>query len=204
MRHIPIAGAAHGIGMFGAALWLPSYFMRTHHMTATGIGVRLALIMGAAGMIGTLSGGLVADRLAAKTGDARWYTWTCGLAVLCAVPLSIGVYLSPSPTLALLLFIGPAILNHMFLGPVVATMQNLGGVRHRAVAAALYLFLVNLISMGLGPLLVGVLSDSLQSVLGADALRYSLMTLTTLTSTWAAVQMYLASRTLRADLALAK
>jgi predicted MFS family arabinose efflux permease len=203
MRHIAIGGAAHGIGMFAAALWLPSFFIRTHHMSSTDVGLRLALLMGVGGLLGTLGGGLIADRVVAKTGDKRWAAWLCALVLTCVIPFTIIVYTVSSPAMAFVFFAVPAVLNHMILGPIVATMQNLGGVRRRAMAAAFYLLLVNLVAMGLGPLLVGTISDRLHDALGNDALRYSLLWVSTITTAWAAMHLFLAGRTLARDIAAA-
>jgi len=203
IRHVALAGTLHGIGGFAAALWLPSFFMRTHHMSSTAVGVRLALIMGIGGLAGTLAGGLLADRLVTRTGDARWNAWLCGLALACCVPFTFAMYLASAPAVAFAFFAIPTVLTHMILGPIVATMQNLGGVRRRAMAAAFYLFLVNLVSMGLGPLLVGMISDALYPALGDNALRYSLLSVTTVTTAWAALHLLLATRTLRHDIATA-
>jgi predicted MFS family arabinose efflux permease len=204
MRHLSLGGAAHGIGMFAVALWLPSFFIRTHHLTSTEVGLRLALTMGVAGLVGTLGGGLLADRLVSKTGDTRWNTRLCGLVLFGCIPFTLAVYLSSSPNVAFAFFVIPAVLNHMILGPIVATMQNLGGVRRRAMAAAFYLFLVNLVSTGLGPLLVGMISDRLNAALGNDALRYSLLFVSTITTAWAATHMFLSGRTLARDIIAAE
>ena len=203
MRHISLGGAAHGIGMFAAALWLPSYFIRTHHMSSTDVGLRLALLIGIGGLVGTLSGGLLVDLIVAKTRDARWYAWTCGVALLCCIPFTVAVYLSSNPNVAFAFFAVPAVLNHVLLGPVVAIIQNLGGVRRRAMAAAFYLFLVNLVSSGLGPLLVGWISDRLHAALGDDALRYSLLYVSTITTAWAAIHLFLGGRAIARDMATA-
>jgi hypothetical protein len=190
--------------MFAVALWLPSFFIRTHHLTSTEVGLRLALTMGVAGLVGTLGGGLLADRLVSKTGDTRWNTRLCGLVLFGCIPFTLAVYLSSSPNVAFAFFVIPAVLNHMILGPIVATMQNLGGVRRRAMAAAFYLFLVNLVSTGLGPLLVGMISDRLNAALGNDALRYSLLFVSTITTAWAATHMFLSGRTLARDIIAAE
>lgn len=203
MRHLPLAGAAHGIGMFAAAIWLPAYFIRSHHMTSTAVGLRLALIMGIAGMAGTLGGGRLVDRWVGKTGDPRWSPWLCAAFLACTLPFTIAVFTVSNATVALALYIVPSVLNHMILGPVVASMQNLAGVTRRAMAAAFYLFLVNLISSGLGPVLAGWLSDALQPRFGQDALRYSLLLLVPTVTFWASVHFYLAGRTMRADIAAA-
>ncbi len=200
LRHLPLGGAIHAIGMVGASVWMPAYFIRVHGMTSTAIGLRLSVILGLAGLIGTLTGGHIADRVVRRTGDPRWYAWICGLALVGTVPFTLGVYLSSDPGIALLLFIVPTIFNHLVLGPVMASIQNLVGAGRRAMAAAFYLFGVNLIATGLGPLVIGALSDFLKADLGNDGLRYALAGLISGTSLWAAVHFALAARTLRADM----
>jgi len=86
-----------------------------------------------------------------------------------------------------------AFLGHAFLGPVAALLQNLAGPERRAVAAAIYLFLVNLVSMGLGPVAVGYLSDTFAAQLGPDALRYALLAVVTTTTLLAALHFWLSA-----------
>jgi MFS family permease len=201
LRHLPLAGAAHGIGMFGLAVWMPAYMMRTYQLSAGAVGIRLALVMGIAGLVGTVGGGQIVDRVVAKTRDTRWYAYACCIFLLASLPFMISVFcLAPDANTATLLYVIPMVLNHMILGPVVATVQNLAGVARRAMAAAFYLFLVNLVSSTLGPLIIGALSDVLGSHVGGDSLRYSLTILLSMTIPWAALHFYLASRSLPADL----
>jgi predicted MFS family arabinose efflux permease len=200
LRHLPIAGAAHGIGMSAAGVWLPAFFIRTFGMSSTAIGMRLALIFGVAGLAGTLGGGYLADRLAGRRDDAAWYPRLCAIVLCTTLPFTIGMYLAKSATLALALFVVPTVLNHMILGPVLASVQNLAGPSRRAMAAAFYTLLVNLISYGAGPLVIGVLSDFFNARLGSDALRYSLMFLVPSSALLAAIYFALAARNMRADL----
>lgn len=199
MRWLPFAGAAHAVGMVGISVWMPAYLIRVHHMSATDVGIDLALILGVAGFAGALAGGHIADRQIRKTGDARWNLWICAIVTLLAAPFILCVFLMDDTRLALLLFVIPSVLNNMLLGPVFATVQNLGGVRHRAIAAAWYLFVVNLIAMGIGPALIGMLSDLTNARYGADALRYA-MFLVPVASTLAGVLFLVSARTLREDL----
>jgi predicted MFS family arabinose efflux permease len=203
VRHLCAAGALHGIGAFGAAVWLPTYFMRTHGLSSGETGTWLALIAGGAGAVGAWYGGYFSDRLVLRTSDPRWYPRLACLFVLGTLPFLTGVYLTHDSTIALMLFVAPSILQNMFLGAVTATMQNLAGVRRRATIAAFYLFLVNLISMGMGPTLVGMLSDRFSGQFGGDALRFALLGTILISSLWAAAHFWRASRTLREDLALA-
>jgi hypothetical protein len=85
-------------------------------------------------------------------------------------------------------------LGHMFLGPVAALLQSLAGVRRRATAAAFYLFLVNLVSMGVGPTVVGLASDRLATTLGSDALRWALLLVVASASFFASGLFWLAAR----------
>jgi MFS family permease len=200
LRHIPTAGAVHGLGAFGAAVWVPAYFMRAHSMTSFEIGSRLATLMGSAGIAGAVLGGFFCDRLVARTRNPQWYMWVPGAFLLLSVPFLLLAFSTDRPQLALLFYAVPLFCNHIVLGPIVASMQALAGINQRATIAAFYLFMVNLVSMGLGPLVIGAFSDIFQARFGNAALQYSLMTLTAVTCAWAALHLLLASRTIAADL----
>jgi len=86
------------------------------------------------------------------------------------------------------------LLGHMFLGPVTALLQSLAGIRRRAMVAAFYLFLVNLVSMGLGPTAVGLASDAFAATLGNDALRWALFAVVALASALASGLFCVAAR----------
>jgi predicted MFS family arabinose efflux permease len=204
LRHLPLAGAVHGIGAFAAAVWLPSYFVRAFGVGSAEAGVWIALAYGLGGIVGVLCGGALVDRLVSRTGDPRWYAWGSAVVVAATVPCSALVYLARSPLPAAAALVVAMTLWHMFLGPVTAAIQALAGLRRRAVAAALYLFLVNLVSTGLGPFAVGAASDLLGARLGSDSLRYALLAIVTSTSAWAAVHFFWAARSLPADLAAAR
>ena len=70
----------------------------------------------------------------------------------------------------------------------------------RAVASAIILFVINLVGLGLGPQLVGILNDLLQPSFGDEAIRYSLSAMG-LFNLWGALRSVLGARTLRAELA---
>jgi MFS family permease len=200
LRHIPLAGALHGLGAFGAAVWVPAYFMRSHSMSSFEIGKQLAVLMGSVGLAGAVLGGFWCDRLVSRSRNARWYMWIPGTALLLSIPFLLLAFSTSRPGLALLFYAVPVFCNHIVLGPIVASMQALVGVNRRATVAAFYLFMVNLIAMGLGPLVIGVFSDLFHARYGTGALQYSLMTLTAVTCGWASLHLFLASRTITADL----
>lgn len=204
LRHLPLAGAAHGLGAFAAAVWLPSYFVRMFGVGPAEAGVWMAIAYGCGGGIGVLSGGYLADRIVRSRGDARWYAWGSAAAVAASVPCALLLYLTDRPAVAVAALLAAMTFGHMFIGPVTAMMQSLAGIERRATAAAVYLLLVNLVSMGLGPVSVGVVSDALGPRLGADALRFALLFIVTGTWLWAAAHLLRVGKTLRDDLERAR
>ena len=68
----------------------------------------------------------------------------------------------------------------------------------RAMASAILLFVLNLIGLGLGPMLTGYMSDLLEPSYGVDSLRYA-MSITLLVNFWCAFHYWKATRTIKAD-----
>jgi MFS family permease len=104
---------------------------------------------------------------------------------------------------ALLAFVPVNLLNVVFAPPTYMITQGLAQLRMRAMASAIVLFVLNLIGLGLGPVLVGILNDWLEPRYGVEAIRISLMVLLA-AGTWGVVHSLLAARTLEADLARAE
>jgi MFS family permease len=204
LRQVPLAGAVHGIGAWGVAVWAPSYFMRVHGMGSGEVGTWMAAVFGIGGAGGVVLGGRLADYLANRYGDARWYLWLSGAVVLAAVPFGSAVYFMAVPELALVCLLVSAFFGHMFLGPVMAMIQALAGPRRRAQGAAYYLFLANLVSMGLGPLIVGASSDLFQARWGTGGMRYAMLVLFVVTSIASCALFLRATTSLRSDLAAAE
>jgi hypothetical protein len=200
-RHLSIGGSLHAFVAYGVGGWLPPFYMRTHGMESGEVGTWVALLAGVIGSAGIFLGGYIADRLGAR--DRRWYAWVCALSLMISLPFSIPAMLVGSPYVSLACYLVPAFMSPVYNAPNFAMTQGLVPLSMRAAAAAVLLFILNLIGMGLGPTLVGALSDALQPALGASSLRYALL-FTSLVNLWAATHYLFAARTLRADLDLAK
>jgi MFS family permease len=78
------------------------------------------------------------------------------------------------PVAVVFLFFG-GIVSSFWIGPTYAAIQTLTPSHLRSQASALLLLLLNLIGMGLGPLVVGALSDLLAPALGAQSIRYAML-----------------------------
>ena len=202
-RHLVLATTIFTLGAIGSGIWIPSFFVRVHGMANAEVAVWLAFIYGGGGVLGAMLGGYLADRLVARNNDKRWYAWLSAIAAAAILPFSFFVYLWPDPVTALLVHIGTTILMHSWMGPAYGTVQSVAGLPRRAMAAAVNGFAVNLLALGLGPLIVGAASDYFNARFGENSLRYSILAVVVVCYSWAALHFFLASRTLRQDLAAA-
>ena len=139
----------------------------------------------------------LADRFGSR--DTRWFLWIVTVALVLSVPPTVMVFLSADPYAALAWFILPVFLGNVYQATTFSQTQGLVELRMRAVAAAVLLFILNIIGLGLGPQIVGVLSDLLAPQFAEHSLRYSLL-ICGLVNVWAAYHYYVAGKYLRADL----
>ena len=200
-RHMAFGAALNAFAGYSTSSWTASFMIRSHGMTTGELGTWLALILGLGGAIGVLSGGVIAERLARK--DVRWYMWLPTLTGLICIPFMIATYLVAGAYTALIVAIIPGVLFNVYLGNTLAMTHGLVGLRMRALASAILFFILNLIGLGLGPWAVGVLSDLLAPTLGQESLRYAMLYLLPIAMTWSVFHFYMASKTLKEDLAQA-
>ena len=197
LRHLGLAAALQAFLGMGTVIWLPAYLVRSHGMNYGEIGTYLALVAGLLGACGTFLGGYLADRWSKR--DVRWYLWLPGICVLLVFPFAATFFLTENKTLAMALWLIPAFLGGTNLGPVFATTQSLVPEKMRAVSASILLLMINLIGAGLGPLLVGILSDNLEPTYGAQSLRYALLCLSFF-AIWIAFHYWRGATYLKEDL----
>ncbi|HEV2562796.1 MAG TPA: MFS transporter [Rhizomicrobium sp.] len=199
-RYIALGSALAAFSGYGATAFIPAFLVRSHHMSISEIGLVFAALAGVGGWIGTFFAGIIADRMGKR--DSRWNVYVPIAAVFLAVPFAPVFYLAHSTTVALLAAIIPVAMGAVFVGPSVTMTQCLVPLRMRATAAAILLFILNIIGLGLGPQAVGFVSDLLAPTLGVDSLRYALLIgpVAGLISAWC---YWRAAATLTADLARA-
>ena len=125
--------------------------------------------------------------------------WLPACAGLLTTPFLFAFILADTGTMALLCYVPISFLSATWSAPTYATVQGLVSLRMRAMASAVLLFVLNLIGLGLGPQLVGVMNDLLEPRYGLEAIRYSLLVIG-LGKAWGSIHSLLASRSLRAEL----
>ena len=197
-RHLAIAAALHAFYGYGAAAFIAAFFRRSHQMDPGELGTWFGIIAFTAGSAGTFLGGFLADRLASR--DQRWYMWLPATATAIYIPFAFLLYLASDPYVGLILSVPGSILGGMYLGPTFAMTQSLVPAKMRATAAAILIFVINIIGLGLGPQGVGILSDLLAPIFGHESLRYALLITIVSFASWSVLHYTLAARTLRADL----
>ena len=168
---LAFGASASSLCGYGLALWTPSILMRSFHLELVDVGNFLASLIILGGCAGVFAGGWLADRLGRR--DRRWYAWLPAIAWLITAPTFVLGFFAPNLWVAWVLLLVPNALNILWLGPIVTAVQHLVPARMRATASASFLLINNLIGLGVGPWLIGRISDGLKAAYGADALRYA-------------------------------
>jgi MFS family permease len=198
---VVLATSVMSLSGYGVLTWGATFLMRVHGMGMVEVGVWLGLAIGLTGGLGAYLGGRLADGMGRR--DRRWYVWLPAIELAVAVPFVVGFVLLESRIAALLCFIPFHLLASMYLGPMLSTIQNLVVPRMRATASAVNLFVVNLVGLGIGPLLMGFLNDRLADDYGQEAIRWSLL-FVGIVGGGASILFYAAGRNLRQDLDAAR
>ena len=198
-RHLSFACALHAFVTYGMGNFMPLFLGRVHGMPILDVGWYYGLIAGIGGLAGTFFGGWMSDRMANKTGDKTWYVWIPFISTVLAIPFGLVTFLlMPSGYSAAFSYFLPVFCGGWYLAPCIASTHFLVGIRMRAMASAILLFMLNLIGLGLGPMLTGFMSDFFEPSYGSDSLRYA-MSITLLVNFWCAFHYWKASRTIAAD-----
>jgi predicted MFS family arabinose efflux permease len=166
---LAFASSASSLTGYGLALWTPKVIMLSFGLDLVSTGNFLASLLVIGGCAGVFAGGWLADRLGG--GDRGWYAKLPATAWLISVPAwGLGLF-APNLSVAWpLLLVGNGV-NILWLGPVVTAVQHLVPPRMRSTASASFLLINNLIGLGVGPWLMGRLSDAMAAAYGAGALR---------------------------------
>lgn len=169
---LAIAASVTAFLSYGKGVWAVILFIRSHGLSPGETGTLLGVGLGVAGAVGTWLGGVMADRFGKA--DKRHILSTPALGMVVAAPLLFLGYYATNWRVALALLFIPTMLNFTYYGPTYACVQGLVRPEARAMAAAVMLFAQNLIGLGLGPLLFGMMSDAFKPIAGDESVRWVL------------------------------
>lgn len=153
---LSVAGGLMSFASYGLAPFLYLYAVQTFGVGPEA-GYTLGWILAIAGGLGTVAGGMLSDRARKLHPAGRLYVV---IAAATASAILLWVQLNTSSLTvfyALLGFVN--FLQIMWLGPVAATSQDLVLPRMRGAATAVFFLGTNIIGLGLGPYVVGLVSD---------------------------------------------
>jgi MFS family permease len=183
---VSLAGLMMGFAGYGIGIWTPAFLVRTHGMSLQGAGAVMGLLGGTMAAIGTLLSGWLCDSLAKR--DERWRLGIPALGCLLSLPTGLGFYMMPAGEVLMLgdFAIPKAVGLYMLFGvtavwwiaPVFAMLSELTAAHQRATAMAIFTLGLTMVGAGLGPLVVGLVSDALMPAFGNDALRFALAGIT--------------------------
>jgi MFS family permease len=190
-------GAASASMMgYGLFFWAPSFLVRSFHLGLLQASLTYGSLILVGGLTGIWGGGVLADRYGEKR--RAMYALIPAIAFLATLPFYLVGVLSTTLWISFAVLLVPTALGLAWLGPVLAAVQHLVPSNMRATASALFLFINNLIGIGLGSTLIGIVSDSMRVRFGSESLRYAILAGTGFYLIAAGFLLY-ASRHLRSD-----
>jgi predicted MFS family arabinose efflux permease len=167
-----IAASSAAFLSYGKGVWATIFFQRTYGLSPGQVGLWFGIVNGAGGILGTWMSGKIADRYGHT--NRQHVLTAASLGMLLVAPLAILGYSMADWRAALFILFVPTFLGSLYYGPTYSSVQGLTSPQSRAMASAVLLFFQNLIGLGLGPLLFGMLSDAIKPTFGEDSVRYVL------------------------------
>jgi predicted MFS family arabinose efflux permease len=165
LRLLVLGVSCVSLGSFGVNTFLPALLSRIHGLDSGQAGLAFGAISGIASFVGTLAGGYVSEHLARR--DRRWLLGFPALGSIIGAPLFMLGVASGSLSLAIPLMLVGSFSFYTAMGPAVATLHGSLDSFSRATGSALFLMVMHLIGQGLGPPLVGLVSDMISATLYA-------------------------------------
>jgi MFS family permease len=201
LRHLLIGSSIAAMVGFGLNAFLAAFLARRFGFSLVEAGVTAGMIASLPAALSVVGAGWLCDRLAVR--DARIYALLPAGTLLLAAPLYAFAISRDSVALVIGLIGLCALVQYCYLGPTSGVFQNMMHPRMRATSAAFTSMVYALVGSGLGPLFIGVMSDhfSPKALLPGVGLGQA-MAVAALLYVWAAAHYLLASRSIRAEMAL--
>jgi MFS family permease len=169
---LSISSALNVFCIYGLLNWTPSFLERLHGMKISEVGALLGLIYGIGGAAGSFAGGLLTDHFGKK--NKRWYLKIPAYAIIIAIPCAAGAIFLHNNFFSLTCLGLCSLLQSMYLGPSLSVAHSLVPASMRALTSAVFFLVINLVGLGFGPLVVGIISDMLKPSLGIESLRWAM------------------------------
>jgi len=141
----------------GVAVWMPTYFIRVRGLPLASAGTAFGGVLAAAGLLGTLIGGRLGDRLTRRHPDAHFLM--SGIALIASLPFTLLAVLAASPAIFWPAMFVTLTLLFLTTGPLNAAMANVLPAALRGRGFAFNMVAIHLLGDALSPYLIGRASD---------------------------------------------
>ncbi len=196
-RHLGIAIVLLYVMALGLGPWYAAFMIRSHGMSTSELGFWMGLIFGLSGIVGTALGGYASIRWFPH--DERGQMRLTAIMTALLLPCFLIFLLTPGKYQALAALIPLMTVFCFFLGPTFALMQRLVPSEMRATTMAVVMLVANLVGMGIGPQIVGILSDLMSPTFGSNSLRYAMLIISII-ALWASYHLWRVGNFVEADL----
>ncbi|WP_339821893.1 MFS transporter [uncultured Parasphingorhabdus sp.] len=194
---VVLANSFTNIPSFAFAIWLAPTLIRNFDVSKGEVGVYLGAVLFAGGVPGMILGGYLADYLAKK--NPRWRPWYCALAVLLTLPFWTFCLLSTSLEMTLALYICGYILLVSTQGAAISMVQAAVLPTERGTASSISSLSINLLGYGIGPALIGLMSDNWADSYGSMSLSYAVIATVVVSLSMATILFWWAAKAVNAE-----
>lgn len=201
LRHALIGVSLASILTHAGLAWNATYLIRAHELSLIQVGVFLALSAGILGSAVTWGSGWLADRVGATR--PRFRLGMVVVAVVVGKPFSAAFAILDSTLLAMLCLLVPIGLASVFWGPTFAFLHGRVENQMRPMATAIFMFSFSIVGVGIGPTLIGLLSDSVFAGMGDRGLGWAIVCVQII-GVWSAFHYWVAMKTIPAAPEIAK
>ena len=175
------------LASYASGAWVPEYFRRTHHWDIPTTGLVYGSMVMVFGSLGIVGAGRIADAMRARgTRQANMLVGMC--IALASVPVNILLFSAPSGGWATVWLPAGCIVAAAPFGIAPAAIQQMMPNPMRGQASAVYLFIINMIGLGIGPTAVALCTEHLFH--RDDAVNYSLLVVTVTACSLGAVLLW--------------
>ncbi len=141
----------------GLAAWMPTYFVRVRHLPLKSADITFGGVLALAGLVGTLIGGRLGDRLAQRRPAGHFLL--SGGSLVASAPFAVAGVLAESPAIFWPSMFVALTLLFLTTGPLNAAMANVLPAHLRGWGFAIYTMAIHLLGDAASPYVIGFVSD---------------------------------------------
>lgn len=156
---ILIAAVVHAVSAYAVVQWMPTFLHDYHDMPIKDVGTYMGLVLSVAGVAGAVVTGFVIDRIPLKNKLSRCMYYS-SISVALTVPFYLGPLLMGDFVSRHVLIVA-WFLSSVYYAPTYFVLQSMVPAENRASANAVVLTSFTVAGLGLGPVMVGGISDFL-------------------------------------------